>query len=403
MTAKQWDSIWINGSLATCNDGYGFIKNGAIAVQDGKIAWVGEQEKLPGAPENLAMDVYDLTNYCLTPGLIDCHTQLVYAGDRYQDFELRAQNKNATEIQNFGEGMESIIAATQEAGDSSLLIESLNRSEALATEGVTTLEIKSTYGQDLETDLKILRTANKIDSPSTLVPTYFYGYELSDEFNKNPDEYINYVCDELLPALVKEKLVKHIDIFCKNTQFTLEQTERAFRTAKDHGLGIKCHAEQLSVVGALSLIKQYQVLSIDHPELLSEENIRALAKTGMVAILLPGAFYFADDPILPPVELLRETGFAMAIATGCNSDTSPVTSILLMLNMACTLLKLTPIEALQGVTKHAATALGLGESLGTLTVGKEADFCIWDIQHPRELVYRIGANPLVEVIKKGVC
>jgi imidazolonepropionase len=403
MTTKQWDSIWINGNLATCDDGYGFIENGAIAVQDGKIAWVGEEEKLPATPESLAIDVYDLTNYCLTPGLIDCHTQLVYAGNRYQDFELRAQDKNAAEIENFGDGMESIIAATQDADDTHLLLQSLTRAEALATEGITTLEIKSTYGQDLETDLKILRTANKIDSASGLVPTYFYGYELSDEFNQNPDEYINYVCDELLPALVKEKLVKHIDIFCKNTQFTLEQTERAFKTAKDLGLGIKCHAEQLSVLGALSLITQYQALSVDHPEKLSEGNIRALAKTGMVAILLPGAFYLAPGKTLPPVELLRETGFPMAVATGCNSDTSPVTSILLMLNMACTLLKLTPIEALQGVTKNAAAALGLGASLGTLTVGKEADFCIWDIQHPRELVYRIGANPLVEVIKKGVC
>jgi imidazolonepropionase len=403
MAAKQWDSIWINGSVATCDDGYGFIKNGAIAVQDGKIAWVGEQEKLPGAPENLAIDVYDLTKYCLTPGLIDCHTQLVYAGNRYQDFELRNQEKNAADIENFGDGIESIMAATQDASDDDLLLQSCSRSDALAMEGVTTLEIKSTYGQDLDTDLKILRTVNQIADGFQLVPTYFYGYELSPEFSQNPDKYIDYVCDELLPALVKEKLVRHIDIFCKNTAFTVEQTERTFKTAKEFGLGIKCHAEQLSTLGALSLMTQYQVLSVDHPELLSDENIRALAKTGAVAILLPGIFYFAPGRTLPQVELLRETGFPMAIATGCNSDTSPVTSILLMLNMACTLLKLTPIEAIQGVTKHAATALGLGTSLGTLTVGKEADFCIWNIQHPKELVYRIGFNPLVEVIKKGVC
>jgi imidazolonepropionase len=404
MNNKRWDSLWVNGQLATLDEGYGLIKNGAIAVRDGRIAWVGEQALLADLPENLASYVHDLEGRCLTPGLIDCHTHLVYAGNRYHEFELRLQGASYASIAKAGGGIQSTVKATRAASSEELFEQSLRRARLLAAEGVTTLEIKSGYGLDLETELKILRVAKRIGEtlPLTVSLTFLGAHALPPEYKEKPGEYIELVCREMLPAILQEQLVQQVDVFCENMAFDLTETEQVFKTAREMGLGIKCHAEQLSDLGASSLAAKYQALSVDHLEFLSEAGVKALAQSGTVAVLLPGAFYFLRETKLPPIDLLREEGVPMAIATDCNPGTSPVTSLLLMLNMACTLFKLTPVEALQGVTKHAAAALGLSATCGTLVPGKNADFCVWDIEHPAELAFRVGYNPLVSVVKLGV-
>jgi imidazolonepropionase len=404
MNNKRWDSLWVNGQLATLEEGYGLIKNGAIAVKDGQIAWLGEQALLEDLPENLASYVHDLGGRCLTPGLIDCHTHLVYAGNRYHEFELRLQGASYASIAKAGGGIQSTVKATRAASSEALFEQSLRRARLLASEGVTTLEIKSGYGLDLETELKILRVAKRIGEtlPLTVSLTFLGAHALPPEYKDKPGEYIELVCREMLPAILQENLVQQVDVFCENMAFDLSETEQVFKTAREMGLGIKCHAEQLSDLGASCLAAKYQALSVDHLEFLSEAGVKALAQAGTVAVLLPGAFYFLRETKLPPIDLLREHNVPMAIATDCNPGTSPVTSLLLMLNMACTLFKLTPVEALQGVTKHAAAALGLSATCGTLVTGKNADFCVWDIEHPAELAFRVGYNPLASVVKLGV-
>jgi imidazolonepropionase len=403
MNNKQWDSLWLNGRLATFENSYGLVENGAVAVKDGRIAWVGPADALGDLSKNLARDVHDLGGHWLTPGLIDCHTHLVYAGNRYAEFEMRLQGASYASIAEAGGGIQSTVKATRAATENELFQQSMQRARRLAAEGVTTVEIKSGYGLDLETELKILRVAKRIGEslPLTVVPTFLGAHALPLEYKTKPDEYIDRVCHEMLPALLQEGLVQHVDVFCENIAFDLAQTERVFKTAREFGLRIKCHAEQLSDLGASSLAAKYQALSVDHLEFLSSAGVAALAKSGTVAVLLPGAFYFLRETQFPPIELLREHGVPIAIATDSNPGTSPVTSLLLMLSMACTLFKLTPAEALLGVTKHAAEALGLGATCGTLTVGKQADFCIWDIDHPAELAYRVGYNPLIGVVKGG--
>ncbi len=405
-TEKPWDSLWINGLLATQEDGYGLIKNGAIASKDGKIAWLGPMEDLRDSPERLAKTVYDLKGHCLTPGLIDCHTHLVYAGNRYYEFELRLQGANYETIARAGGGIQSTVMATRAATEESLLQQSLARAKALLAEGVTTLEIKSGYGLDLETELKMLRVAKRIGEvlPVTVYLTFLGAHALAPEFKNKPDEYIAAVCHDMLPEIVHAGLAQAVDVFCETIAFDLAQAERIFKTAREFGLAVKCHAEQLSDSGSARLAAEYQALSVDHLEYLSESSVEALARSGTVAVLLPGAFYYLREKNIPPVELLRQHKVPMAVATDCNPGTSPVTSLLLMLNMACTLFRLTPEEALAGVTRHAAKALGLDKTHGTLTVGKVADFAIWNVEHPAELVYYVGFNPLVNVVKGGnVC
>jgi imidazolonepropionase len=400
---KEWDALWINGSVATLESDLDLIKNGAIAVRDGRIAWVGEMTALKGAPEQLATVVHDLAGHCVTPGLVDCHTHLVYAGNRYHEFVQRLQGVSYKDIAKAGGGIQSTVAATRAVSEEELLRQSLPRARALAAEGVTTLEIKSGYGLDLETELKILRVARRLGEllPITVSSTFLGAHALPPEYQGKPDEYIDVVCHEMLPMIMQEKLAQQVDVFCENIAFDLAQTERVFKTAREFGLGIKCHAEQLSEMGASPLAAKYQALSVDHLEYLSPAGVKALAKSGTVAVLLPGAFYFLREKTLPPIALLREHNVPMAIATDCNPGTSPVTSLLLMLNMACTLFQLTPAEALAGVTRQAAAALGLSAECGTLTAGKRADFCVWDIEHPAELAYRVGFNPLQRVVKQG--
>lgn len=403
MNSNRWDAIWVNSAIATLDQGYGLIERGAIAVKAGKIVWVGSMEELPGIPEQLASQVFSYAGHCITPGLIDCHTHLVYAGNRSHEFTLRLQGATYEEIARAGGGIRSTVQATRAASEEALFAQSFKRAEALISSGVTTLEIKSGYGLDLATELKMLRVAKRIEKtlPVTVIKTFLGAHTVPEEYQGRADEYVEFMCHEVLPRVAEERLAEIVDVFCETIGFNLKQTERMFQTAQEYGLKIKCHAEQLTDSGGATLAAQYAALSVDHLEFLSEAGVRALANTQTVAVLLPGAFYFLREKKLPPVDLLREFGVPMAIATDCNPGTSPVTSLLLMLNMSCTLFHLTPEEALMGVTCHAAQALGIDQTVGSLEVGKNADFVVWDIQHPVELVYNIGLNPVRQRVRHG--
>jgi imidazolonepropionase len=406
MSNKQWDALWINGVIATCEDNgasYGLLLDSCIAVKNNKIIWLGKKSDLPATPEQLANKVYDVQGKCITPGLIDCHTHLVYGGNRCAEFEMRLQGASYTDIAKAGGGIRSTVAATRAASEDELLAQSLLRAEGLLAEGVTTIEIKSGYGLDLDNELKLLRVAKKLGEmlPVTVVTTFLGAHALPLEFLGRPDAYIDLVCDEMIPLIAKEKLAQIVDVFCEKIAFDLTQTQRVFEAAKKYNLKIKCHAEQLSDFGAATLAAQYGALSVDHLEFLSEQGVKTIAKSGAVAVLLPGAFYFLRETQLPPIDLLREHQVPIAIATDSNPGTSPVTSLLLMLNMACTLFRLTPEEALLGVTRHAAKTLGLEETRGTLRVGKNADFVVWDVEHPAELAYWMGRNFCSQVVREG--
>lgn len=403
MLHRDWDALWINASLVTMDETSGTIQSGAIASKDGKIAWLGAVTDLTDAPEQLATTVHDVQGRCITPGLIDCHTHLVYAGNRCNEFELRLQGATYETIAREGGGIQSTVRATRVASEEELLRQSLRRAQALLATGVTTVEIKSGYGLDLETEMKILRVAKRIGEmlPLTVSLTFLGAHALPPEYKSDPDRYIDVVCKEMLPRLVEEGLVNAVDVFCDKIAFNVAQCERVFQAAQEFGLAVKCHAEQLSDIGASRLAAKYEAVSVDHLEFLSADGVEALAEAGSVAVLLPGAFYFLRETRMPPVELLRRAGVPMAVATDCNPGTSPVTSLLLMLNMACTLFRLTPDEALMGATRNAARALGLEKKLGTLALGMEADFVVWDAGHAAELAYYIGMNPCGRIIKAG--
>ncbi|WP_407641501.1 imidazolonepropionase [Aquicella lusitana] len=388
--------------MATCEQGYGLIQEAAIAVKEGTIAWLGAMNALPGKPDALADQVYDVKGYCLTPGLIDCHTHLIYAGNRASEFEMRLQGVSYEEIARRGGGIQSTVRATRQASFETLLQASLKRARALLASGVTTVEIKSGYGLDWDTELKILRVAKRIEEllPMTVCTTFLGAHTIPVEYREAPDAYVDLVCEEMIPKVAREKLASAVDVFCEKIAFNLQQTERVFKTAKQHGLAVKCHSEQLSDSGSASLAAAYQALSVDHLEHISEAGIKAIAQSGTVAVLLPGAYYFLREKAQPPVELLRQHRVPMAIATDCNPGTSPLLSLLIALNMACTLFRLTPEEALTGVTRYAAKALGLHKQ-GTLTLGNYADFAVWEAAHPAELAYYIGGNPLRQLVKRG--
>lgn len=405
MINKRWDSIWINTKLVTFDQPgpYGLIKQGAIAVADGKIAWVGKMTELPNVPNQCSNIVHDAKGKSITPGLIDCHTHLVFAGNRCNEFELRLQGATYEEIAKNGGGIQSTVKATREVTEDILFALSLPRARALCQEGVTTLEIKSGYGLDFVTEQKMLRVAKRIEDtlPVTVKKTFLGAHTVPKEYLGRSDEYIAYICNVMLPQLVEERLVDAVDIFCENIAFNLAQTEKIFKVASELGLKIKCHAEQLTPSGAAALAARYHAISVDHLEYLTEEGVKAILQSGTVAVLLPGAFYFLKEKQLPPVALLRDYGVPIAIASDCNPGTSPVTSLLLMLNMAAVLFGLTPEEALRAVTQQAARALGMEKTHGTLTVGKVADFVVWDVGDVAELVYFIGMNPVIEVIRGG--
>lgn len=402
---EKVDALWLNVHLATmtAGDPYGMVKDGAIAVAGNKIALVGKRADLPVDFESRVGNVHDGGNGWITPGLVDCHTHLIYAGSRAREFELRLLGVTYEEIARQGGGIRSTVAATREADEQVLLKQSASRLKALMREGVTTVEIKSGYGLDLETELRMLRVARQLGEKYavSIVPTYLGAHALPPEFEGRSDDYIDFVCDTVMPEVAARKLAVAVDAFCENIAFTPAQTERVFKTAQKLGLTVKLHAEQLSDLDGAALAARFGALSADHLEYASEQGIQAMSASGTVAVLLPGAFYFLREKKRPPIDLLRRYNVPMALSTDCNPGSSPTTSLLLILNMACTLFHMTPEEALAGITRNGARALGRQDRIGTLESGKDADFVLWDIDEPAELGYRIGFNPLQQVVRQG--
>lgn len=402
----SWDQVWIDVNLATMDPSisasYGAITNAAIAVKDGKIAWLGPRSELP-AFDVLSIPVYRGKGGWITPGLIDAHTHLIFAGNRANEFELRLQGASYEEIARSGGGIISTVKACREADEAELFELGRQRLNALAKEGVTTVEIKSGYGLDTETELKILRVARELGKHHHVdVKTTFLGaHAIPPEYKDNSDGYVDLIINKMLPAVIAENLADAVDVFCENIAFNLEQTERVLSAAKAAGLEIKLHAEQLTNMGGSALAARLGAKSVDHIEYLDEAGVKALSESGTCAVLLPGAFYFLRETQIPPIDLLRQYGVPMVLASDFNPGSSPICSTLLMLNMGCTLFRLTPEEALKGLTLNAAKALGIEDNVGSLVVGKQADFCLWDIVTPAQLAYSYGVNPCKDVVKNG--
>ena len=388
-----------NGVLATLEGdpasgpAYGLVENGAVVLEGERIAWAGGVDSLPGEYRDLPAT--DLEGRLVTPGLIDCHTHIVHGGNRAREFELRLQGASYEEVARAGGGIVSTVSATRAASESALLERALRRVDALIAEGVCTLEIKSGYGLDIDTELKMLRVARAIgrERPVQVKTSFLGAHAVPVEYKNNADSYIDEICLPALEAACDEGLVDAVDGFCEGIAFTPQQIERVFAKAVALGLPVKLHAEQLSHLGGTKLAARHSALSADHLEYADESDAAAMAKAGMVAVMLPGAFYTLRETQLPPISAFRENGVPMAVATDCNPGSSPISSLLLTMNMACTLFRMTPEEALAGATRHAARALGIDDA-GTIAPGMRADLAIWDVQHPAELSYRIGFNPL---------
>ena len=401
------NTLWKNARIATMRDNgsaYGRIKADALVCRDGHIAWIGRSGEMPGpAPGETVDETVDLEGRWVTPGLIDCHTHLVYGGNRAAEFEQCLNGTTYEEIASAGGGIVSTVMATRRADDQTLFHQSLPRLDHLLAEGVTTVEIKSGYGLDTETESRMLRVAGELGQHRNVrvSRTFLGAHALPPEADGDRDAYIDSVCEQQLPAVVDAGLVDAVDAFCESIAFTPEQTRRVFEAAHKYHLPVKLHAEQLSDLSGAALAAEFQALSADHLEYLGERSAVRMAEAGTVAVLLPGAFYFLGETRAPPVDLMRRHGVPMAVATDCNPGSSPLTSILLALNMACTLFRLTPEEALAGATRHAARALGLGDITGTIDVGKSCDLAIWDIDHPAELSCNMGFNPLYRRIAGG--
>lgn len=388
-------------TMASRSDPYGLVADAALVVDGEGLAWVGPRAELPTRLAARCTEQHDAGGALITPGLIDCHTHLVYGGNRADEFEMRLNGASYEDIARSGGGIASTVQATREASATQLLAQSGCRLRQLIGEGVTTIEIKSGYGLTLEHERKCLKVARALGHAHTVdVRTTFLGaHTVPPEFDGRPNGYLDAVL-QMLPVLHAERLVDAVDGFCERIAFSPEQIERLLAASKALGLPVKLHAEQLSDSGGAQLAARYHALSCDHLEWLSSEGANAMASAGTVAVLLPGAFYFLRETRLPPIELLRGCGVPMAISTDCNPGSSPCTSLLLMLNMACTLFRLTPHEALAGVTRHAAAALGLRDR-GVLAAGMRADFVLWDVQHPSELAYAMGGNPRRQTVFKG--
>jgi imidazolonepropionase len=397
------DLLLINANVATMAEGgapYGLIESGTVAVSGGNIKWVGETASLPA--EFASFERVDLAGKIVTPGLIDCHTHIVFGGNRAREFELRLQGATYEEIARAGGGILSTVEATRAASEDALLEAALPRVDAMLAEGVTTIEVKSGYGLTIDDELKMLRAARRIADvrPVSVVTSFLGAHAIPPEYRGRADAYLEDVC---FPALVNahdNMLADAVDGFCENIAFSPAQIERLFLKARSLGLPIKLHAEQLSDLGGAALATRHNALSCDHLEYLGSDGIDAMARSGSIAVMLPGAFYTLREKQLPPVEALREAGVPMAVATDCNPGSSPMTSLLLAMNMACTLFRMTPEEALAGATRNAAKALGL-TNCGTIVAGNRADLAVWNASNPAELAYRIGFNPIHKRIFKG--
>jgi imidazolonepropionase len=394
--------LFTNSKLATLQDdeSFGIVADAAIALDGTHIAWAGKAAELPSRYSGI--ETHDLGGRLVTPALIDCHTHVVFGGNRAAEFELRLNGASYEEVAMAGGGIVSTVKATRAATEQALLKDALTRVDAMIAEGVTLIEAKSGYGLDLETELKMLRVARQIAIARPIeVRTSFLGaHAVPAEFTGRADAYIDEVCIPALRLAHAEGLVDAVDGFCEGIAFDAEQIERVFAVARDLGLPVKLHAEQLSNVGGTRLAAEWRALSADHVEYATEADAIALAAAGTVAVLLPGAFYTLRETQVPPIQSFRDHGVRMALATDCNPGSSPLTSALLAMNMACTLFRVTPLEALLGVTAHAAAALGEADR-GRITAGAPADLCVWNVAHPAELAYRIGFNPLHARIFKG--
>ena len=395
-------TLWQHCNVATMANGmYSIIEDAAIVTRDGYIEWIGPRQQLPTGEYR---QTHGLEGAWVTPGLIDCHTHTVFGGNRSGEFEQRLQGVSYAEIAAAGGGIASTVRATRAASEEELFASARQRLLCLLRDGVTSVEIKSGYGLSLESERKILRVIRRLgeELPVTVRSTCLAAHALPPEYKDRADDYIEHICSEMLPALAAEGLVDAVDAFCEYLAFSPAQVERVFKVAQQLGLPVKLHAEQLSSLHGSSLAARYQALSADHLEFMTEEDAIAMAESGTVAVLLPGAFYFLRETQLPPMEALRKHGVKIAIASDLNPGTSPGLSLRLMLNMACTLFRMTPEEALAGVTQHAATALGMGETHGSLEPGKVADFVAWNIDRPADLAYWLGGDLDKRVVRNGV-
>lgn len=404
MNARGARTLWRNAALATLAKGggaapWGWVPRGALVTEGERIAWVGKDSALPAGIEVDAE--HDLGGALVTPGLVDCHTHLVYGGQRASEFEMRLQGASYEQIARAGGGIRSTVGATRAASDAALFDSAKARALALMADGVTTIEIKSGYGLSLRDEARCLAVARRLgrELPLTVRTTFLGAHALPPEFEGRADDYIAAVC-EWLPVLHAQVLVDAVDAFCETIGFTLQQTRRVFDAARALGLPVKLHAEQLSDRGGAALAAGCGALSCDHLEYLSDAGVAAMARAGSVAVLLPGAFYFLRETKLPPVAALRAAGVPIAIASDHNPGSSPALSLPLMISMACTFFRLTPEEAVRGVTANAARALGLPDR-GTLAAGQRADFAVWDLQHPNELAYWFGHSPCRRVVVGG--
>jgi imidazolonepropionase len=399
----QVDRLWTNARIATLasgRDGLSIIEDGALAARDGRIAWVGPREQQPLFEPR---EHIDLEGRWVTPGLIDCHTHLVYGGDRAHEFELRLAGATYEEIARAGGGIVSTVKATRAASEEALAAQALPRLDALIAEGVTTVEIKSGYGLDIDTEARQLRAARRLSQERriSIATTFLGAHALPPEAEGDKDRYIAQVCDEMLPAIARDKLADAVDAFMEGIAFDAAQTTRVLAAATRLGLPVKLHADQLSNLGGAALAARFGALSADHLEYTDEEGAAAMTKSGTVAVLLPGAFYFLREAQKPPIHLFRKHRTRMAIATDSNPGSSPLTSILLVMNMAATLFRLTVDEIIAGVTREAARALGMADQIGTLEPGKWCDLAIWNVERLAELPYRMGFNPLHERVWRG--
>jgi imidazolonepropionase len=402
---NRLDTVWLNARLATLIEGHpgvGVVESGAVAAREGRIAFVGREDELP-ATWRVSARLVDCEGRWITPALIDCHTHLVYGGDRAHEFELRLAGASYEQIAREGGGILSTVRATRAASEDELSRSALRRLDALIAEGVGTVEVKSGYGLDLATERKSLTVARRLAKQRHVAirVTFLGAHALPPEFSDDRDLYVAYVADTMIPKLAGEGLIDAVDGFCERIAFTSDEIARVFAAARRAGLPVKLHADQLSNSGGAALAAKFSALSADHLEYADEDGLAAMAKMGVVAVLLPGAYYVLNERQAPPIELMRKHRLRMALATDSNPGTSPMTSLLLALNMAATLFGLTVDECLAGATRNAARALGLAGETGTLEAGKWADLAIWDIDRPAELVYRLGFNPLHQRVWRG--
>jgi imidazolonepropionase len=386
-----------NLKAATMQHGYGLIEDAAILIAGGKIAWVGPRAEAPAAQHT-----HNCQGRLVTPGLIDCHTHLVFGGNRAHEFEMRLGGIAYADIAKAGGGIASTVRATRTQSDAELVAAALKRLDTLLAEGITTIEIKSGYGLDVDTEMKMLRVARELGKlrPVDVITSFLGAHALPPEFQDNRDAYLKLVCDEALPAIAALKLADAVDAFCEKIAFSVEETARVFKAARRHNLPVKLHAEQLSNLGGAKMAASFGALSVDHIEYLDDSGVEAIAKSGTVAVLLPGAFYYLREKQQPPVAALRHAAVPIAISTDLNPGSSPIHSLLTTMNMACVLFGLRPDEALRGVTVNAARALGLKDR-GTIAAGQKADLALWDAERPGDLCYPIGYNPLAAVIRSG--